>query len=117
MSPLLQEQLQHWVSRFDFNDPYKLADFATALTTAEGIDLQKVLEASDPEERLSLTLELLVKEKEMAKLQQEITKQVEEKVSKQQREYFLREQLKNIKKVCRFLIYNINEISFLGVRT
>jgi ATP-dependent Lon protease len=33
------------------------------------------------------------------KLQKEISKQVEEKVSKQQREYFLREQLKNIKKV------------------
>ena len=105
---MLQEQLHHWVSRFDFNDPYKLADFATALTTAEGMELQKVLEASDPEERLSLTLELLIKEKEMAKLQQEIAKQVEDKVSKQQREYFLREQLKNIKKV---IVRYINKYS------
>ena len=98
-NPLLQEQLHHWVSRVDFNDPLRLADFATALTTAEGVELQRVLEAKDPEERLSLTLELLAQEKELAKLQREISKQVEEKVSKQQREYFLREQLKNIKKV------------------
>jgi len=76
-----------------------LADFASAITTAEGSELQKILEATDAEERLALTLELLAKDREMAKVQQEISKQVEEKVSKQQREYFLREQLKNIKKV------------------
>ena len=35
----------------------------------------------------------------MTRVQQQISKQVEEKVSKQQREYFLREQMKNIKKV------------------
>ncbi|KAJ1443506.1 putative lon protease [Ochromonadaceae sp. CCMP2298] len=95
---LLQEQLHGWVSRIDFNDGYKLADFATVLTTAEGPELQKVLEATDPVERLSLVLDLLAKEKELVKLQREISKQVEEKVSKQQRDYFLREQLKNIKK-------------------
>ncbi len=102
MSPLLQEQLQlhNWVTRIDLNDPSKLADFATALTTAEGYDLQRVLESEDIEERLMIVLELLAKEKELAKLQKEISRQVEEKVSKQQREYFLREQLKSIKKVC-----------------
>lgn len=98
-NPLLQEQLLQWVSRVDFNDPHRLADFATALTTAEGDELQRVLEAADAEERLSLTLDLLAKERELAKLQREISRQVEEKVSKQQKEYFLREQLKSIKQV------------------
>lgn len=100
MNPLLQEQLQlhQWASRVDFNDPYRLADFATALTTAEGWELQKVLEAVDIEERLLIVLELLAKERELSKIQKEINRQVEEKVSKQQREYFLREQLKSIKK-------------------
>jgi Lon-like ATP-dependent protease len=43
-------------------------------------------------------LELVTKEKELAKLQRDINKQVEEKMAKSQREYFLREQLKSIKK-------------------
>ena len=57
------------------------------------------LSASDPEERLSIALEILTKEREVAKLQRDIAKQVEEKMAKSQREYFLREQLKSIKKV------------------
>eukprot|EP01034_Spumella_vulgaris_P033539 gene33539-41387_t len=79
-NPLLQEMLTHWVSRIDFSDPYKLADFATALTSPEGFELQRVLEAELPEERLSLVLELLTKERELVKLQREISRQVEEKV-------------------------------------
>ena len=55
--------------------------------------------ATDPEERLSIALEILTKEREVAKLQRDIAKQVEEKMAKSQREYFLREQLKSIKKV------------------
>jgi Lon protease-like protein len=115
MSPLLQEQLQlhNWVSRVDLNDPCKLADFATALTTAEGFELQRVLETEDIEERLMIVLELLAKEKELAKLQKEISRQVEEKVSKQQREYFLREQLKSIKKVCVIHVFLINSLIFI----
>eukprot|EP01039_Chlorochromonas_danica_P010711 gene10711-11889_t len=99
-SPLLQEQmqLQQWASRMDFTDPYRLVDFVTALTTADGHELQRILQSRDIEERLILTLEMLAREKELAKIQREINRQVEEKVSKQQREYFLREQLKSIKK-------------------
>lgn len=43
-------------------------------------------------------LEILKKEIELVKLQQQIGKQVEEKISKDQRKYFLMEQLKSIKK-------------------
>ena len=70
----------------------------TAITTADAIELQGVLESSDPEERLSKALVLVTKEKEVAKLQKDINRQVEEKMAKSQREYFLREQLKSIKK-------------------
>lgn len=59
--------------------------------------------ATDPEERLSIALEILTKEREVAKLQRDIAKQVEEKMAKSQREYFLREQLKSIKKVSSFV--------------
>ena len=44
-------------------------------------------------------LNLLRKEREVAELQGQITSQVNEKVSDQQREFFLREQLKAIQKL------------------
>eukprot|EP00596_Hydrurales_sp_CCMP1899_P000283 CAMPEP_0119035724 /NCGR_PEP_ID=MMETSP1177-20130426/2932_1 /TAXON_ID=2985 /ORGANISM="Ochromonas sp, Strain CCMP1899" /LENGTH=950 /DNA_ID=CAMNT_0006994419 /DNA_START=142 /DNA_END=2994 /DNA_ORIENTATION=- len=87
-----------WLGLIKTSDSLKLADFAAHITTADAIELQAVLEASDPEERLSLVLELLSKEKEVAKLQRDIQRQVEEKMAKSQRDYFLREQLKSIKK-------------------
>lgn len=97
INPLAHEHMQQWVSRIDISDPFKLADFAAAMTTADGVELQQVLEEADPEKRLALALELLMKEKELAKLQRDISKQVEEKMTKTQKEYMLREQLKHIK--------------------
>ena len=49
-------------------------------------------------ERLMLTLELLKKELAVATLQAKLGKEVEEKVNKMQRRFFLQEQLKIIKK-------------------
>jgi Lon-like ATP-dependent protease len=64
-----------------------LADLGASITTAEPNELQKVLEAFDVEERLSLTLSLLHKEIEILKLQRDISKQVEAKMTKVK--YFL----------------------------
>ncbi len=58
-NPLLQEMLQQWITRIDFSDPFKMADFATALTSADGPDLQKVLEASVAEVNFNPYLFLL----------------------------------------------------------
>lgn len=49
-------------------------------------------------ERLKGALMLLKQELVSSKLQQDISKQVEEKMAKNQRQYFLQEQLKSIKK-------------------
>lgn len=48
--------------------------------------------------RAHAALLLLKKEVELCKLQADIGKRVEEKISKDQRRYFLQEQLKSIKK-------------------
>ena len=80
------------------SNPYKLADFAASLTTAEGPELQDILEEANAKERLSKALLLISKEREMSRIQREIQQNVEEKISKQQREYFLNEQLRSIKK-------------------
>jgi hypothetical protein len=65
MNPLFREQTQYFTSRVDMGNPYKLADFAAALTTASGPELQAVLEEQDAAERLRKALDLIVKEREV----------------------------------------------------
>jgi ATP-dependent Lon protease len=97
-NPLFRENATFSPTRIDSNDPYRLADFAASLTTGSAEDLQVILEEKDPEIRLQLSLELLSKEKELTKLQKEISRKVEEKMTESQRKYMLNEQLKSIKK-------------------
>ncbi|SNB46249.1 endopeptidase La [Geobacter sp. DSM 9736] len=96
--PLYSEELKLFLTRSSLDDPGKLADFAANLTSAVGQELQQVLEAFDVRKRIDMVLVLLKKELEVSRLQSKITKQIEEKISQQQREFFLREQLKAIKK-------------------
>jgi ATP-dependent Lon protease len=56
------------------------------------------LEETSAVERLRKALFLLNNEKEVLKLQHKIKNEVEAKMTKQQREYMLKEQLKTIKK-------------------
>jgi ATP-dependent Lon protease len=98
LNPLYGEELKFFLNRFGPDEPSNLADFAASLTTASKEELQEVLEATHILERLEKVLVLLKKEVEVAKTQQHIRQRVEEKVSTQQREFFLREQLKAIQK-------------------
>ena len=52
------------------------ADFAASLTAADGEELQGVLESMDVEDRLAKALTLLKKERELAKLQAQISEEV-----------------------------------------
>ena len=98
INPLFREHVTFFPSRIDPKDPYRLADFAASLTTGSPEELQAVLEERDAELRLHKALVLLSKEREVSKLQQEISRKVEEKMTETQRRYFLMEQLKSIKK-------------------
>jgi len=102
MNALFKEQVVSMVPSahfLDMNDPFRLADFAASLSSGgESQDLQAVLEERDPEQRLHKALVLLSKEREVSRLQKEISAKVEEKMSEAQRKYFLTEQLKSIKK-------------------
>ena len=98
LNPLFKEELQMFLGHSDFTEPGKLADFAVALTTATREELQDVLEAFDIHKRIEKALLLLKKELDISKLQSTITARIEATISKTQREFFLREQLKAIKK-------------------
>jgi ATP-dependent Lon protease len=98
LNPLQSEAIKMFLSRSTFDDPGKLADFSANLTTASGAELQEVLETFDVRARIDRVLVLLKREVEISKLHVEINKQIQEKISGQQREFFLKEQLKAIKK-------------------
>ncbi|MBU6446000.1 MAG: endopeptidase La, partial [Verrucomicrobia bacterium] len=98
LNPLFKEELQIFLGHSDFTEPGRLADFAVALTTATREELQDVLETFDIEKRIDKALMLLKKELDISKLQSTINQRIEATISKTQREFFLREQLKAIKK-------------------
>lgn len=98
LNPLYSEELKFFLNRFSPNEPSLLADFAASLTTASKEELQSVMDAFNLRRRMEKVLVLIKKELEVAKLQSQIREQVEQKMTKQQREFFLREQLKEIQK-------------------
>lgn len=98
LNPLYTEELRHYLNRFSPNEPSPLVDFAASLTTAPGDALQDVLETIPLLRRMKKVLVLLKKELDVARLQTRISEQVNEKISDQQREFFLKEQLKVIQK-------------------
>eukprot|EP00887_Chlorella_sp_A99_P003851 scaffold11.g3851.t1 len=93
MHPLYNEQMRNFIQfGADFHDLSRLADLATSLTSGDAEALQAVLEELSVPERASQALLLLKKEVELCKLQADIGQRVEEKISKDQRRYFLMEQ-------------------------
>lgn len=98
LNPLYSEELKNYLNRFSPKDPSPLTDFAAAITTAPGQELQEVLETMSVQRRMAKVLVLIRKEQEVARLQGEINAEVNRKISKHQREFFLKEQLKVIQK-------------------
>lgn len=80
------------------DNPVYLSDLGAALTNSDAKEQQEVLEEMNITTRLNLSLNLLKKELEMSRLQQKISKDVEDKVKLQHRKYMLQEQMKAIKK-------------------
>ncbi len=98
LNPLYVEELRMFLDRFGPEDPSHLSDFAASLTTSSKQQLQEVLEAVDLLPRMEKVLVLLNNELELARAQQKIRRSVEERMQTQQREFFLKEQLKAIQK-------------------
>ncbi|NLW36906.1 MAG: endopeptidase La [Syntrophorhabdus aromaticivorans] len=79
------------------DEPGKLADVAAANLGLAVDKAQEVLEIVDPIARLRRLSEILGKEIELLNMQAKILSQAKEEMSKTQREYFLREQMKAIR--------------------
>jgi ATP-dependent Lon protease len=81
----------------NISEPGRLADLVASNLRLKIEESQSILEILDPIVRLKKVNELLVKELEVSTMQAKIQSQAKEEMSKTQREYFLREQLRAIK--------------------
>lgn len=98
LNPLYTDEMRQYLMRFNQNDPSMLADCAASITTATTAQLQKVLDTCNVLERLKYSSSLIKKELKAARLQDKIKGTVNEKLTKRQRDFFLREQLSEIQK-------------------
>ena len=77
-------------------DPGKLADLVASNLKMRIEDAQALLETLDPVERLRKINDILSKEVELSSMQAKIQSDVRDEISKSQRDYFLREQVRAI---------------------
>lgn len=86
------------VALVNISDPGGLCDFIVANLNLKPVERQQVLELTDEAKRLELVSKMVRKELEILKLGSKIQSEVTEKIEKSQKEYFLREQLKAIRR-------------------
>ncbi len=94
-NPLFSEEMR--LNMVNIDDPGKIADFITSILNIDRIEQQKVLEELDVKKRMEQVLMFIKKEQELLRLQKKIQQQINEKIEKSQRDYYLKEELKTIK--------------------
>ena len=98
LNPIFKEQLNMVVAQLNYDEPGLTMDVISSLLTASGDKLQLLLETFDLYQRANSLLRLMKEELEVAQIQEKIQKEIDTQVNKQQKEFFLREQLRAIKK-------------------
>lgn len=77
-------------------DPGRMADMIASHLEIKLEDKQALLETLDPKERLEKLNSILTKEIEILNIEQDISSKVKSQINKNQREYYLREQMRAI---------------------
>lgn len=80
----------------EMKEPGRLADFIAANIMLEFADRQRILENLNPLHRLMAICEILANENQLLAIEMEISDKVQEKIDKNQKNYYLNEQLKAI---------------------
>ncbi len=93
-NPLFTEEMK--LTMLNVNEPGKMADFVCSILNIEKEDYQSVIESVNLKDRIEKVLLHLKKEIDLVSLQREIQENIQDKIDKQQRQFFLREQLKAI---------------------
>ena len=102
-NPLFSEEMR--LNMVNIDHPGKIADFVASILNIEAAEKQVILETLDVQERMEKVLVFIKKEQELLRIQKKIQNQLNEKIEKSQRAYFLKEQLKAIKSEleCRWM--------------
>lgn len=81
----------------NIESPSFLVNFVSSNLNSDVTDKQHLLEIDDLKQRAEKLIELLQKELQFAELKNKVTTKTRTEIDKQQREYFLQQQLKSIK--------------------
>ena len=93
-NPLFSEEMR--LNMVNIDNPGKVADFIASILNVEPEDQQKVLEITNIRQRMEQVLVFIKREQELLRVQKKIQAEINNRVEKNQREYFLREEMKSI---------------------
>lgn len=96
LNPKISQELLTTVE--DIEDPGRFADVIASYIFLKQEDDQSILETFDISERLEILHKILQAEIELLRIEDKINQRVRKQISKVQKEYYLREQLKAIQK-------------------
>ncbi|MDR3335715.1 MAG: endopeptidase La [Treponema sp.] len=94
-NPLFSEEMR--LNMINIDHPGKIADFIASILNIDKTEQQKILEILNVRKRMEQVLVFIKKEQELLRIQKRIQKEINEKIEKSQRDYFLKEELKAIK--------------------
>jgi ATP-dependent Lon protease len=94
-NPLFSEEMR--LNMINIDHPGKIADFIASILNIDKAEQQKVLETLDVHDRMEKVLIHIKKEQELLRIQKKVQAEINEKIEKSQRDYFLKEELKAIK--------------------
>ncbi|MBO6101497.1 MAG: LON peptidase substrate-binding domain-containing protein, partial [Spirochaetaceae bacterium] len=94
-NPLFSEEMRLNIVNIDH--PGKVADFIASILNVEKDDQQRILEMQNVRQRMEQVLVFIKKEQELLRIQKRIQNEINDRIEKSQRDYFLREELKAIK--------------------
>jgi len=94
-NPLFSEEMR--LNMINIDHPGKIADFIASILNIEKAEQQKILEMLNVRKRMEQVLVFIKKEQELLRIQKKIQREINEKIEKSQRDYFLKEELKAIK--------------------
>ena len=97
-NPTITEEIRQYLAHINMSDPSVLADCGASLTSASNEELQQILDTVPILPRAKLSFELITRDLAAVKLQDKIRTSVVDNIQKRQKDYFLREQLNEIKK-------------------